>query len=230
LVGILSCGEIICSSADSLKPDDLGRLGRNIVDSGRRLHRLTQQFIAYAQIEHLSMDPSELEALRLDYAFNADQTISAVARSKAAAAGRTDDLKLRLTDSAVAMCPDFLTKLIEELVDNAFKFSATGTPVVINGFTWTDRFVLEVSDCGRGMSEDQLSEVAAFVQFQRRIYEQTGAGLGLAIAKRLIELHDGRFEIRSQINKGTCVSVALPIPNPGGSNLSPEEPFVRSPP
>ena len=55
--------------------------------------------------------------------------------------------------------------------------------------------VLSVSDKGRGFSAEQITRIGAYMQFDRKMHEQQGLGLGLAIAKRLVELHGGTFSI-----------------------------------
>ena len=70
--------------------------------------------------------------------------------------------------------------------------------------------MLEVSDQGRGMAEEQLRQVGAFVQFDRDQYEQQGLGLGLSIARRLVELHQGTLRLESTPGEGTTVWIWLP--------------------
>jgi signal transduction histidine kinase len=64
------------------------------------------------------------------------------------------------------------------------------------------------------MKVEHISEVGAYMQFERKIYEQQGSGLGLTVAKRLTELHNGELNIESQIGVGTTVEVRLPMPVP----------------
>ena len=60
------------------------------------------------------------------------------------------------------------------------------------------------------MRTEHIAEIGAYMQFERKIYEQQGSGLGLTIAKRLTELHRGELSIESQLGAGTTVEVKLP--------------------
>ena len=60
------------------------------------------------------------------------------------------------------------------------------------------------------MTGEQISKIAALAQFDRDIHEQQGVGFGLIISKKLAELHDGYFTIKSEESKGTEVTFSLP--------------------
>jgi signal transduction histidine kinase len=67
-----------------------------------------------------------------------------------------------------------------------------------------------VSDRGRGFSTEHITKVGAYMQFDRKMQEQQGLGLGLTIAKRLTELHGGTLTIQSERGSTTTVSVKFP--------------------
>jgi signal transduction histidine kinase len=103
-----------------------------------------------------------------------------------------------------------LSKIVDELAHNAFKFSKLGTPVRVSLSSSQGIVSLSVADCGQGMTREQLARIGAYMQFQRKVQEQQGLGLGLIIAKRLAELHGGTLAIQSQLGEGTTVTVKLP--------------------
>jgi signal transduction histidine kinase len=74
--------------------------------------------------------------------------------------------------------------------------------------------MLTIADQGRGFSTEQITKVGAYMQFDRKMQEQQGLGLGLIIAKRLTELHGGTLAIQSDPGTATTVSVKLPKPQP----------------
>ncbi len=218
LTGIIGMAEMIANEAESLAPAELREFGNDIKLSGVRLHRLIMNFLVYAQIEMMTVQPERVRALRAVAPLPAAGPVGTAARRKVQDAGRASDLQLDLLDGLVAMSESNLTKIVEELVDNACKFSASGKPVVVRTLTdgsWTE---ISVSDQGRGMKPEHVDNIGAYVQFERRIHEQQGSGLGLAIVSRLAELHGGQLTITSQPDMGTTVTVHLPaqpIPTPG---------------
>ena len=60
------------------------------------------------------------------------------------------------------------------------------------------------------MTQEQVDNIGALMQFERDVFEQQGVGLGLIIAKKLVELHNGLFIIRSVEQEGTNITIKLP--------------------
>jgi two-component system sensor histidine kinase/response regulator len=211
LNGILGCSQLLLHQSESLDTCEIREMAEQIYLSGQRLYRLIQNFLLYAELELIANNTPRVEALR-----NADE-ISAVksaidpaATQQAKQADRQADLQLELEDSCVLISGNHLTKIIEELLDNAFKFSPAGTPVTVTGKADGNRYILSVSDRGRGMTAEQIADIGAYRQFERKLYEQQGSGLGLTIAKRLAELYGGQLTIKSAPHQETTVRVTLP--------------------
>jgi two-component system, sensor histidine kinase and response regulator len=110
----------------------------------------------------------------------------------------------------VPMSEEYLAKVVDELVQNAFKFSSAGSRVRVELADAFQAVSLSVSDCGRGFSTEQVATVGAYMQFDRKLHEQQSLGLGLSIARRLTELHGGTLAIQSEKDVGTTVTVKLP--------------------
>ena len=132
------------------------------------------------------------------------------ARAQARAANRSADLVLSVADGSLAIAEDYLAKIVNDLVQNAFKFSPGGTVVRVGMTDFPDFMVLTISDSGRGLSTEHVNRVGAYMQFERKMHEQQGIGLGLTIAKRLIELHRGSLTIQSKRGVSTSMTVKLP--------------------
>ena len=213
LTGILGYGEMLMMDYDTIEPDQILMMAGMIVRSGKRLHRLVENYLLYAQIAVTMGDPKKVNRIRQNSdSDNTRTVIEQVAKKTAANAERVADLTLELTDTPAQISEADLSKITEELISNAFKFSQLGTKVKIMGVSSSDSFMLCVADTGRGMTAEQLKNIGAYSQFERKLYEQQGSGLGLIISKRLTELHGGKFTIESVPNKGTRVCVEFLLP------------------
>ena len=210
LNGILAYGEILRSDAPNLPAAEIAEMGQVIYESGRRLERLVENFLFYAHLELLGADPQKVSALRTKQTPSAAQVIEGHARSLATAANRSADLSLDLANVSAPISEEYLARIVKELIQNAFKFSDPGRTVTVI-FGETPRgAVLEVMDRGRGFSTEHITRVGAYMQFDRKLHEQQGLGLGLVIAKRLAELHGGTLTIESERGIITRVVVKLP--------------------
>jgi len=209
LNGILAYGEILTAEAATIQPGEIAEMGQIMHESGKRLERLIENFLIYAQLELFAADPQKVAALRQKQTQSTAKLIEKHARSQAASANRTSDLALELADRQVSISEEYLARIVDEVVQNAFKFSEAGTPVTVSTAESGAQIVFTVSDKGRGFSSEHINRIGAYMQFDRKLHEQQGQGLGLSIAKRLTELHGGLLTIQSN-SEGTSVAVKLP--------------------
>ncbi|EAW37293.1 response regulator [Lyngbya sp. PCC 8106] len=211
LNGILGNTELLLLELDDLDVDEMRKMLEDIRTSGQRLNRLIINFLLYADLELISTNNQRILALQKSSVSSVDTLISNAAKEQARLFNRETDLQLKLQDSPVQMAATRLAKLVEELVNNAFKFSEPGTPVSVKTEVKDNKFVLLISDKGRGMTPEQIEKIGTHLQFERKLYEQQGSGMGLSIVKRLVELHEGKLIIESIPNQQTTVRVELLI-------------------
>lgn len=119
----------------------------------------------------------------------------------------TSDLRLKIG-------PRKLVELIIILVDNAVKYSPTGSHVTLTSHSDAKLGIINISDQGIGIRASDLPHI--FDRFYRADLSRskghtTGYGLGLAIAKKIVEAHGGLIQVRSSIGKGTTFSIHLPL-------------------
>ena len=143
-------------------------------------------------------------------------------------------IPLRLTADPVAawLDGDRITQVLVNLVGNAVKFSAPGSPVDVRVHADDGVVRLEVEDRGRGIPPDQLERV--FDRFAQVDSSDSrdggGTGLGLAISRNVVEAHDGTLTVRSTVGEGTTFTVELPqrrgdtVPRPRGRRSEDEAP------
>ncbi len=107
--------------------------------------------------------------------------------------------------------PGRLETILRNLLDNARKFSAPGTPIRVAACHQDDEVVVSVTDQGIGIAPEDVPHL--FDRFYRveRMRKAEGTGLGLYITKRLVEAHGGRIWVESEVGKGSTFSFTLPI-------------------
>lgn len=209
---ILGFSDLLMTDASLMDGVRISDMARHINSAGMRLYRLIENFLTYAQTELLVNDPAKREALQHGFLIYPTMSIENHARSKAQIIERAEDLSFALEDvEAIGISEEYLKKIVEELVDNAAKFSDAGTPINVTGEIDNGHYLICVSDQGRGMTPEQIANIGAYMQFERRLYEQQGSGLGLVLCKRLVELHTGEFTLQSVPDQGTRACVRLPI-------------------
>lgn len=103
-----------------------------------------------------------------------------------------------------------LAQALANLLSNAYKFSAPGTPVTLRAFREGARVGIRVTDRGIGMSAEELGHL--FERFWRadKASEIPGSGLGLALAREIVQFHGGTIEAQSAPGEGTAVTIWLP--------------------
>lgn len=101
--------------------------------------------------------------------------------------------------------------IIEELLDNALKFSPSGSIINIDADIEDNFYKIIVADKGIGMDDEQIARISPFIQFKRELFDRKGNGLGLVIVKKLTSIYNGNLSIRSKINEYTSVEVDLPL-------------------
>jgi two-component system phosphate regulon sensor histidine kinase PhoR len=118
--------------------------------------------------------------------------------------------------------PQRMKQVLNNLVTNAIKFTPPGGTVTIAAHPYDERFVLiSVSDTGFGISaEDRPHVFERFYQSNHRHQSKLGGyGLGLPIARLIVEQHGGQIDFETEINRGTTFYFTTPAYRPGSSSL-----------
>lgn len=173
-----------------------------------RMVRLSQDLLQLSGLETKNMVFSESEVLVSSWIQDTLERFDLQARSQG--------VRLTLENTADVLIKgdrDLLDRLIDNLVSNALKYTASGGQIVISTRQEKDEAVVEVSDSGIGIPVEDLPHV--FERFYRvdkgRSRRRGGTGLGLALAREITERHGGHILIQSKVDEGTTVTVSLPV-------------------
>lgn len=210
---VIGSAKYMHTLAEDVKPDEIRDLTNDIVSSANRLMKITENFLMYVRIESLFNNPQKRQQLKTYKTYEPSAMLADIASFVAQKYNRLNDLLISgdSNDISIEISTESFHKVIDELLDNAFRFSGPGKKVSVYCWVEGPNFCVSITDEGRGMSKEQISGIAALAQFERTIYEQQGVGLGLVISKRIIELHDGIFDVSSQENIGTKINFSLSI-------------------
>ena len=207
---IIGFSELLIDQGSDMPPDQVVSWGREINSAGLRLYRLVENYLAYARITTMIQSDQQKAISRSEELLDPATVIEFQAMHSAQAARRDYDLVLDVIENVpIRISERYLRKIVEELLDNAFKFSEPDTPVTLRTNRADTRYCLTIRDRGRGMTPEQIETIGAYIQFDRWFHEQQGMGLGLAIVSRLAELYEATMELRSVPAEGTSVSVNL---------------------
>jgi len=194
-----------------LGPDAIGAEERQdlltvINEEADRLNRLVGEAAEMAQL-----DAHQVE-LRCEPRPVAEIVSAATALSKQSLAGR--ELRLQIPSSLplVQVDQDRIAEVLVQLLENAAKYSPSGTAITIAAEAAGTRVRISVADQGPGI--DDMEQSLIFEKFYRgrdQRYRVQGTGMGLAIAKAIVEAHKGTIDVVSQLGSGSVITFTVPV-------------------
>lgn len=203
---IQSSAEILHDYLDRLEPDERREHLVSITKNTRRMAGLMEEVLVLGRLDAgklpFSPAPVDLGILLtrlIDEVHSATDYLSPI------------ELRAQLLAAQVPLDEKLVTHILSNLLSNAVKYSSPGTPVRFEVSLRNFQLEFRIQDRGIGIAESDQARL--FEAFYRggNVGNRTGTGLGLVIVKRCVELHGGRFEIKSRLGEGTTVTVRLPI-------------------
>jgi len=192
-------------AAGALAPKQREYVG-DILTASNTLADVTSDILDLAMIDSGAM---RLELARVDL-YELLARVSQPLRAHAKSLDIDFTLDCRPDAGAVNVDPRRMRQVVFNLLSNAFKFTPRGGAITLGGAILGDDVQIYVSDTGPGIAPEVKANVFDRFAAKGRAGRQAGAGLGLALVNRFVELHDGWVEIESVVNKGTTVRCHLP--------------------
>jgi two-component system OmpR family sensor kinase len=106
---------------------------------------------------------------------------------------------------------DLLMVVFRNLIDNALKYTSAGDRVEVRAFDDGDAAIVEIADTGPGIPDEEVPHIFEELYRGENARAVSGSGLGLALVRRIVALHNGTVAVRSRVGHGTVMSVRLPL-------------------
>jgi PAS domain S-box-containing protein len=173
-----------------------------------RVHTLVDDYLSYDSIQ-AGQTPLQKKSVDLKkFVLRMTDILSMEAEKKE----MTLKVSSNFSSDVAFFDPDRMEQVVTNLFHNALKFSHRGSLIEIDFESTPDTFILKVKDSGRGIKEEELSKI--FQAFQRSSTQSTegepGFGLGLSIVTKIVELHEGKINVKSSYGKGSEFQVSFP--------------------
>ena len=204
LAGIIGLMEILRAEFPGLATEEVRAIHNDVYQSALRLHRTLRNYLLILDLQTALPEaaPPPLPPPEVEQSIQSG--IDEVLRQNE----RREDVTVDVKACSLSVRPGDLSRIVEELVDNACKFSRQGTPVKVE-LGADGRLV--VTDQGRGLMAEEIARIGAFQQFDRKKNEQQGLGLGLVLVQKLAAPCHAEFSINSEPGKGTQAQIAFPL-------------------
>jgi signal transduction histidine kinase len=202
--------ETLMIKNDTLTRTDQEKYLTIVHDGTKKLSALVQQLFQYAKLEANVITPEKELFLINELASDILMTY------QLKAAERIIQLKLDAPNTLAPVFADIaLTeRVLQNLIDNAFNFTAEGGQITISLTKVSSGVKVQVVDTGIGIApEDHAFIFQRYIQLGDTPVPRRGMGIGLAIVKKILELHQSAIEVTSEPGKGTSFRFTLPIVN-----------------
>jgi two-component system sensor histidine kinase KdpD len=184
-----------------------------INEEADRLNQLAAEVVAMARIEagklHLEKQPVAVP----------DIISGALAELPGSLKGRRFTLQVPANLPPAEADSEFVQQVVKQFVENALKYSPDGAPISISAELQGGKIVIGVADRGPGIEENERARIFdKFFRGRRHRFDTKGTGMGLAIAKGIVEAHGERIWVESEPGQGSAFYFSLPVSGGGHGN------------
>lgn len=201
---------------DDLPSTERSRCATVITAETDRLSRLCQDLLNLASLES-EHHPYTPIRYRLD-----EQLRRTIIAAEPMWSSKQLKLELTLEEMAVTADPDQMTQVWTNLIANSIKYTPAGGRIAVSLQRQSKGIAVTVADTGIGVPKQDIGRI--FERFYKvdksRDRSAGGSGLGLAVVRKIVDIHSGNIDVRSEAGKGTTVTVILPDEEARSENRS----------
>lgn len=135
------------------------------------------------------------------------------AASQETAAAKAKDIKLIITedhDAKAMIDAKWVTEAVGNILNNAVKYSSEGTEIVVSVFSYELFSGVRITDQGIGISEEEIPKIFSRFYRGKAVHDREGIGVGLWLARQIVEDHGGYIKVRSKEGCGSTFDICFP--------------------
>jgi len=201
--------ETILMKADTLSDEDKKKYMQTIFGSTERLKNLVEELFELSKLEARETVPNPEAFSIAELVQDVQQKNLIIAEPKKIDLSLEFPYDLPLVFADIGM----MEKVLQNLLDNAIKFTPDGGNITISLSPQKQEILLSVKDTGAGINSKDLPHI--FDRYQKaertNMHDNVGLGLGLAIVKKILEVHNILIDVKSAEGEGTVFSFKIPI-------------------
>lgn len=197
LVSIQGFTNIIIDEIETIDRDTIKDMSMMIKNASIRLHRTIEKFILFTEAELMLKDRKSYARISTGLTKIDKTAIELFIDNKTKNSETKHLFELNVNECSVKIWDEHFKVVLNELIDNAIKFSYPEKTIEIYSKENADTYTLVIKNYGRGMTEEEINNASPFIQHNRSYYEQQGNGLGLAITQRIADFYNVKLEMHS---------------------------------
>ena len=200
--------ETLLMKGESLTPEKRTHYLNIVLNSAKNLSNLVSQLFEYSKLEAQQIKPQKEPFSLADLAQDVAAKYQILAEDKEISMFADIEKDLPLVNADIAL----IERVMQNLMDNALKFTPEKGTIKIRVQQNKKAIEVCISDTGNGISEEELPHIfERYHQAKKSAEKSNGAGLGLAIAKKIMEIHDADLTVKSELGQGTEFRFSLPV-------------------
>lgn len=206
--------DLLADSPVETRPDELQMFLEGIQSGSRRLNMLVENLL---MLVHLDTNVYAQEFQRFSIIEKNISSFIEIAASSLKSQAEKKNLLIKIESRGyigpVRLVPDHMMVVLRNLFENAIKFTqAPGSTIHITTYQNNDRVFIDIADKGIGISPKDLPHLFdRFRQIDRAKHEQAGIGVGLSIARGLVQIQGGDIMVESDLGLGSTFTIWLPV-------------------
>ena len=214
VLGILRYGELLKSQAGELTPQELNRIGTEIVSQAENVNRIVDQFLWMMHLDLIQSDPVYLATEKNEAITDPSTMVRESARKTAEKYERESDLIVAsYIEVEMKISAEMFGKVVYETVDNAFRYSEKGDKVTVATSVAGGFFQISVKNVSRGSDSDHIFKIGEFLRYGGKDEKKPGIGFGLSIVKKITELVEGKIAT-SMAGEQFFLELSFPVIDP----------------